>query len=92
MKKIPNVTKTTSAKIRLNIMTYPIVIIKLTVGCVRPFNEGRRQEAGGRFCNEDLYPVTKTFRLKRRSRSVSQRGFKPDCFDNFVQRARIFHI
>ncbi len=38
-------------------------------------NEGRRQEAGGRFCHEDLYPVTKTFCLKRQ-------GFKPDCFDN----------
>jgi hypothetical protein len=38
-------------------------------------NEGRGQEAGGRFCNGDLCPAPKTFRLKRR-------GFRPDFFDN----------
>jgi hypothetical protein len=35
---------------------------------------GRRQEAGGCFCNGDLCPAPKTFRLKRR-------GFRPDFFD-----------
>jgi hypothetical protein len=36
---------------------------------------GRRRSAGGCFCNGDLCPAPKTFRLKRR-------GFRPDFFDN----------
>jgi hypothetical protein len=35
---------------------------------------GRRQKAGGCFCNGDLCPAPKTFRLLRR-------GFRPDFFD-----------
>jgi hypothetical protein len=46
----------------------------VTTGTVR-LNEGRRQKAGGRICNGDLYPASRAFRLKRR-------GFRPDCFDN----------
>jgi hypothetical protein len=52
---------------------------------------GRRQKAGGCFCNGDLCPAPKTFRLKsgcdryavrrRIAKRKEWRGFRPDCHD-----------